>query len=370
MSAVDALSDEEILNLTAGAFARGGTVCRDLGLDNTPGNKYELERRWQALSNKQRVLSSAAALTAAQWHAAEEKRSRPDITSLGGSPLAVLDDDALLSVMAHLDCKAVRGRLTGVCKRLNTLASSSAAIRWRVDVGFLGGSKQKAITPILQALARLNTDRGVREVRFGNHNWGSTTTKQLTSLFPALEVVSLGAAKKVAHHHSLADWHVAKVPNLRGFAWNWAFDVSMPMVCSLVRGRAPLEMLDLSRLEPMGTCPEAEGIRDELLEELGRGCPALKILRLQGDLRFTDRGIVALLSGCPQLKILSLSTSCIFQSRWAKLSLSDAGISALTAAGFQVTGVMLGAPSYSRVTVSTPDRDAKLDHEILFPRRA
>eukprot|EP00964_Phaeocystis_antarctica_P016208 scaffold8956_cov31-Phaeocystis_antarctica.AAC.4 len=136
--------------------------------------------------------------------------------------------------MQALPCRLVRGPLLLVCRRLFALASSSAALGCHVDVAFLGGAKSKAITPILealshsdpspspssrtststsstststststtdnfpplpssssQALAKLNRDGGITSVAVGNHSWGTTTTKKLVKLFPALEAIEL-----------------------------------------------------------------------------------------------------------------------------------------------------------------------------------
>ena len=144
-----------------------------------------------------------------------------------------LDDDTLLAVMQALPCRLVRGPLLLVCRRLLALASSSAALGCHVDVAFLGGAKSKAITPILealshsdpspspststsasqhhnptidfpsrpssiQALAKLNRDGGITSVAVGNHSWGTTTTKKLVKLFPALEAIELVSACSLA----------------------------------------------------------------------------------------------------------------------------------------------------------------------------
>ena len=105
-----------------------------------------------------------------------------------------LDDDTLLAVMQAMPCRLVRGPLLLVCQKLLALASSSAALGCHVDVAFLGGAKSKAITPILEALAKLNRDGGITSVAVGNHSWGSTTTKKLVKLFPALEAIELVSA--------------------------------------------------------------------------------------------------------------------------------------------------------------------------------
>lgn len=283
--------------------------------------------------------------------------------------MLMLDDDTLLTTFSSLPCNIVRGRLTVVCKRLRTLTSSSAALGHRVDVAFLGGAKNQAITPVLDALARLNADGDIREVTVGDHNWGAGTTRKLLKLFPTLEVVDLGRAKKVARHHGLGDFNQANLPALRGFAWHWANDITSQVLGQIVAGRALLEKLDLSMLETLGTHPESPGCGDELLEELGRSCPALKILRLQGDLRFTDRGVCALLEGCVQLKVLVFCTGCIFQQQWSKITLTAVGVDALHAAGFEASDVVTTTflhPS-SRQHKLAFKRDG--DHAILFPPR-
>lgn len=100
-----------------------------------------------------------------------------------------LDDDMTLAIMQVLPCRLVRGNLLLICRRMLALASSSAALGCHVDVGFL--SQSKAITPILVALAKLNLDGGIVSLTLGNHFWGSTTTKKLIKLFPALEAIDL-----------------------------------------------------------------------------------------------------------------------------------------------------------------------------------
>ena len=147
-----------------------------------------------------------------------------------------LDDDTLLAVMQALPCRLVRGPLLLVCRRLLALASSSAALGCHVDVAFLGGAKSKAITPILealshsdpspspststsasqhhnptidfpsrpssiQALAKLNRD--ITSVAVGNHSWGTTTTKKLIKLFPALEAIELVSSRPLGRTFDL-----------------------------------------------------------------------------------------------------------------------------------------------------------------------
>jgi len=223
-----------------------------------------------------------------------------------------LDDDVLLAIMQTLRVKLVRGKLLLVCHRLLKLASSSAALGCHVDLAFLGGAKNRAITPILEELAKLNRDGLITSVKLGNHSWGSTTTKKLTKLFPALESVDLGTAKKVARGHGLLDWSVAAVPHLRSFKWCWAFDCHDPMVMNLVRGRVLLEELHLTHCEGDGGHSTSTGLTDDLLIVIGTSCPKLRKLQLQGHLMITSKGVEALLKGCPALSTLTLSTSTIY----------------------------------------------------------
>ena len=259
-----------------------------------------------------------------------------------------LDDDVLLAVMQNLPVMLVRGDLLLVCRRLLQLASSSAALGGHVNVAFLGGAKHKAITPILEALAKLNRDRGITSVALGNCNWGTGTTKKLIKLFPALEAVDLGAAKKVAHAHGLADWSVAAIPSLRKFKWAWGFDCYEPNLLNLVRGRELLEELDLERAEGMGGASPRTGLSDALLVELGASCPQLRTLCLQGDLRITDKGIYALLKGCPALSKLKLRTQCIFHSASSRITLSSECVDALNARGRIDCGSWPSSPALSQ----------------------
>ena len=155
----------------------------------------------------------------------------------------------------------------------------------------------------------------------GNHSWGTTTTKKLIKLFPALEAIELvsacslavrftwalrsgplpraflcphrpsaapvsprraqGSTKKVAHAHGLSDFSLAAIPSLRKFKWGWAFNSDDEIVMNLVRGRELLEELDLSSAEGMGEYSSRSGLTDALLIELGKSCPRLHKLRLR-----------------------------------------------------------------------------------------
>ena len=244
--------------------------------------------------------------------------------------LVDLDDDVLLALMQKLPCKLVRGRLLLVSRRFLQLASSSAALGCHVDVAFLAESKKQPITPLLQALAKLNRDGGITSVSLGNHAWGKGTTKKLIKLFPALEAVDLGSSKKVAHQHGLCDWSAAAIPSLRKFKWRWAFDCYDYHMLNLIRGRELLEELDVANAEGTGFC---SGLTDAVLIALGANCPQLRTLCLQGDLRMSDQGIYALLEGCPALSTLELRTRCIFQSHTAHVTLSNGCVDVLTARG-------------------------------------
>jgi hypothetical protein len=107
--------------------------------------------------------------------------------------------------------------------------------------------------------------------------------------------------------------------------------VSTDQVLNLVRGRSRLESLDIKCLEGMSSDPTS-GQTDALLIELGRSCPNLTRLNLQGDLRFTDKGLCALLAGCAKLKTLKLSTSSLFHKDLSRVTLNAEGLAGLTAA--------------------------------------
>jgi hypothetical protein len=250
--------------------------------------------------------------------------------------LLSLDDDALLAIMQFMPVKMVRGPLLVVSRRLSDLALSAAALGGHVDVAFIGGSKSKAVTPLLDALAKLNTDGGIWSVALGNHDWGTGTTKKLLKLFPALQAIDLGNAKKVSHHHRLSDWDLQAVPALRKFKWHWAFDCDEPKVMNLVRGREMLEELELECAEGMGEESPHSGLTDTLLIELGKNCPNLKSLALQGHLDFSDKGLDALLAGCRELEKLKLHIHTIFHAQLSRIRLSPMCVDAIRARGFRM----------------------------------
>ena len=250
--------------------------------------------------------------------------------------LLSLDDDALMAIMQFVPVKTVRGPLLVVNRRLSGLASSAAALGGHVDVKFIGGSTSKAVTPLLDALAKLNTDGGIWSVALGNHDWGKGTTKKLLKLFPALEAIDLGVAKKVSHHHRLSDWDLQAVPALRKFKWHWAYDCDESKLMQIVRGREMLEELELERAEGMGETSPHSGLTDTLLIELGKNCPNLKSLTLKGHLDFSDKGLDALLGGCRQLEKLKLSTATIFHPRLSRIRLSPVCVDAIRARGFRM----------------------------------
>jgi hypothetical protein len=250
--------------------------------------------------------------------------------------LLSLDDDALLAIMQFMPVKMVRGPLLVVSRRLSDLALSAAALGGHVDVAFIGGSKSRAVTPLLNALAKLNTDGGIWSVALGNHDWGTGTTKKLLKLFPALQAIDLGDAKKVSHHHRLSDWDLQAVPALRKFKWRWAYDCDEPKVMNLVRGREMLEELELERAEGMGEESPHSGLTDTLLIELGKNCPNLKSLALQGHLDFSDKGLDALLAGCRELEKLKLHIHTIFHAQLSRIRLSPMCVDAIRARGFRM----------------------------------
>lgn len=125
----------------------------------------------------------------------------------------------------------------------------------------------------------------------------------------------------------MADWRVTpNTSRLKSFTYRWAFDVGSSSVLNLIRGRAQLESLTL---EHVG---ERSPLGDEVLEELAQSCPNLKCLCLIGHLRFTDRGILSLLSGCKMLSTLSLSNDSFFPNWKSAISLEAPGLGALTQA--------------------------------------
>ena len=126
-----------------------------------------------------------------------------------------------------------------------------------------------------------------------------------------MESIDLGESKKVSHAHDLTDWSAADLPHLRSFKWRWAYSTHTRQVRNLVRGR-DLTCLDLRCCEGMGENDWRTGLTDTLLEDLACNCPSLTTLRLEGDLRFTDRGILALIEGCKNLKHVHLNLRCIF----------------------------------------------------------
>ena len=107
-------------------------------------------------------------------------------------------------------------------------------------------------------------------------------------LLPSPPGRAQGSTKKVAHAHGLSDFSLAAIPSLRKFKWGWAFNSDDAVVMNLVRGRELLEELDLSSAEGMGEYSSRSGLSDALLIELGKSCPRLHTLRLQGHLQFTS----------------------------------------------------------------------------------
>eukprot|EP00964_Phaeocystis_antarctica_P052342 scaffold30636_cov30-Phaeocystis_antarctica.AAC.1 len=84
---------------------------------------------------------------------------------------------------------------------------------------------------------------------------------------------------------------------------------------NLVRGRELLEELDLSSAEGMGEYSSRSGLSDALLIELGKSCPRLHTLRLQGHLQFTSEVRVRAFERpvhCPP----STCTPSLRRSRW------------------------------------------------------
>ena len=170
------------------------------------------------------------------------------------------------------------------------------------------------------------------------------------------------------------DWALPAAPELLSFKYGWAFDINTQALCNLVRGREKLTTLcaylggfdmisfmcrgwrlaicscslrteytpiaGLNHVEEMMS-GGGQGLQDLLLIELGRSCPHLSTLELSGDLRFTDVGVMALLSGCQELKILKLSASTIFHKSVAGIKLNDmeAVRQAIDGAGLEVAEV-------------------------------
>lgn len=317
-------------------FAAGwDTVLSQLGLPLSYQNRISVCHRVRNIEKIAKARASPAAIAAREWGAAHATQRPPPPCPLPPLNLLDMDEDSHHAIMHQLPCKLVRGPLLAVSHQMRAIASSSAALGGHVDVAFLGGTKSQSITPILNALAKLNRDGGITSVALGNHNWGSTTTKKLLTLFPALEKVSFCNTKKVARHHDLMDWSKVRVPALRDFSWGWAFDVDSEKLLNVVRNRSLLEKVDLKNCELMSTNQRGGGIGDDVLEELGRSCPSLKTLRLQGDLRITDRGIQALLAGCKSLCNLMLDRTSIFSSASSHVNLTSVGLQALAHAGFE-----------------------------------
>lgn len=254
-----------------------------------------------------------------------------------------LDDDCLLHILRTLPiwrrAQLLRQTVAPVCQRLKALAYDSAALDWKADVAFLGktSTSSQAITPVLAALGALNVDGKLKHVVLGNSRWGSGSTKKLFMLFPALESIDFGNAKDVVKHHGFQDWKAERgaPASLRSFAWGWAFGAHTRNVIELVKDRPNLERLSLTRAESMGYVG-ASGLCDDLLEELGRSCPALLDLTLHGHLQITDRGIQSLLAGCKKLRSISLKMDCIFRKADSYVRLTDVAIGALRIHGESV----------------------------------
>lgn len=232
------------------------------------------------------------------------------------SPLErLLADDEILLVLQRLPFKTLRLSVARVSKRMHRLATSSAALNFRVDLKFLSYGGTTGITKAMDALATLGADRQLRFVSLGNHQWGKASTRKLLNLVPELERLDVSSSKKVAQA-DLTDFALPAAPNLSAFSWGWAYDVPERAFLNLVRGRSRLELLDVSHLEGMGDLDADERqshcVSDVLLKALASTCPRLKTLRLSGSLRITDAGIQALAASCLELKIVSLKVYTIF----------------------------------------------------------
>lgn len=229
-------------------------------------------------------------------------------------PIDLLPDDELLLVLHHLPLKTLRLSVARVSKRMHRLAMSSAALDFRVDLGFLAHGATKGITAAMDALTKLSTDGQLRFVSLGNHKWGTASTRKLLQLVPRLERLDVRTSKKVGQL-DFADFALPAAPNLRAFQWGWAYDVPERAFLNLIRGRASLELLDVSCIEGMGSghADDAQHcVTDVLLKALASTCPRLKTLRLKGSLRITDAGIHALAASCRELEVVSLEVSTIF----------------------------------------------------------
>ena len=222
-----------------------------------------------------------------------------------------------------------------------------------------GGAK--GVTALLADLKAVAEDGGgdILNVTVGNYNWGSTATAKLLQLVPKLEVINLKTSKKVSQHHNLMDWTAAKF--LKSFTYECescgtrsdkavsflcrlprrparvssatgCYDVDSASVRNLVRTHNLLECLSLSNIEGMGETSGRSGMSDEVLFEIGHSCTHLSRLVFAGDLRFTDGGILTLLSGCPMLTDLTLSTVTIFHKTLSVVSLGAPGLAALNKA--------------------------------------
>jgi hypothetical protein len=96
------------------------------------------------------------------------------------------------------------------------------------------------------------------------------------------------------------------------------------------------EELELECAEGMGEESPHSGLTDTLLIELGKNCPNLKSLALQGHLDFSDKGLDALLAGCRELEKLKLHIHTIFHAQLSRIRLSPMCVDAIRARGFRM----------------------------------
>ena len=101
------------------------------------------------------------------------------------------------------------------------ICQHSASFNYTCDIKFVSPGKKMGITPAIKAIKIINKDNRCRHLVLGNHQFGTTTFKQLSKLMPRLESFDAGWSKKLEHvTDNFQMFDGSKLfPHLKTFKW-------------------------------------------------------------------------------------------------------------------------------------------------------
>jgi len=217
--------------------------------------------------------------------------------------LHMLPSDVLYIIMSYQRLQ-VNLAARSVCKRLLEICQHSASFNYTCDIKFVSPGKKMGITPAIKAIKIINKDNRCRHLVLGNHQFGTTTFKQLSKLMPRLESFDAGWSKKLEHvTDNFQMFDGSKLfPHLKTFKWAISY-VHGTAYANLLHNLPLLQNIDLGHVLSI--------VNDENFFTLVKHFN-LKKLTITGRIAITDAGFQTFLQNNPCVSDIKLHLQGIY----------------------------------------------------------